>query len=98
MPKRQPDQVITLRVEAGEYERQNILKPVAEIGQLANTVKSVGALAGGLALVAGAYAVWTLWDTFGEAGQKLDAMANNDYVRNSQVGPFKTFLNLWKIV
>lgn len=40
MPKAKPDTVYVHRVEAGEWERQNILKPVAELGETVQLLKT----------------------------------------------------------
>ena len=44
MPKAKPTQVIVHRISAGEWERQNILKPVADVAKNAKIV-STAALA-----------------------------------------------------
>jgi len=41
MPKAKPTQVIVHRIEAGTWERENLLKPVAEVGKTARMINSV---------------------------------------------------------
>ena len=40
MPKAKPTQVITHRIEAGEWERQNILRPVADMAKITKSVQA----------------------------------------------------------
>ena len=40
MPKAKPSSILVHRIEAGEWERQNILRPVAEVAQTAKIVST----------------------------------------------------------
>ena len=40
MPKKPADVVYIHRIEAGEWERKNVLKPIAEIGQTVKIIKT----------------------------------------------------------
>ena len=61
MPKAKPTQVITHRIEAGEWERQNILRPVADVAKAAAIVStaSLAVVCAGVGL-AGYSAYWFL--------------------------------------
>jgi len=67
MPRRKSDYVHTIRIEAGRWEREKLLKPVADIAGTANMIRSVGMAAGGVALVGGAYALYWLVDALYDA-------------------------------
>ena len=72
MPKAKPTQVITHRIELGEWERQNIGKPVAETAQAASMISSIGIAGFGAAAIGATYAVWKLWDVFSFAKEKVE--------------------------
>jgi hypothetical protein len=75
MPKSKPNQVIVHRIEAGEWERQNILRPVANITQVTKAVQ-----AGALTIVcvgvgmAGYSAYWFMKKTAGWAQDAKDVL------------------------
>lgn len=58
MPKRAPDQVITHRVELGEWERQNVVRPIADVRIVKDAATGAAYLVG-----AGAFgvAIFILW-------------------------------------
>lgn len=64
MPKAKPDVVYVHRIEAGEWERQNILKPIADMNETLQTLKTASYVVMGGA-TAGAVAVaWVLGKKF----------------------------------
>ena len=73
MPKAKPTQVITHRIELGEWERQNIGRPLADTAQVASVGVSIGTAAFGVAAVGATYAIWKLWDVFSYAKEKVEA-------------------------
>ena len=76
MPKRSPDQVITHRIELGEWERQNIGKPVSETAQAASMLSSLGVAGFGVAAIGATYAIWKLWGVFEYAAEKVASAGN----------------------
>ena len=76
MPKRQPDQVITHRIELGEWERQNLGRPVAESTQVSSVLQSLGVAGFGTAAIFATYALWKLWGVFDFAKEKLEVVAD----------------------
>ena len=79
MPKAKPDVVYIHRIEAGEWERKNVLKPIAEIGQTVKIIKTAAFVAVPI-LGAGALYVtwWTLDAIYGwiePMKEKLEALS-----------------------
>ena len=66
MPKAKPTSINVVRIEAGEWERQNILRPVADVAKAAKIVSTVSmaAVCAGVGL-AGYSAYWFLKVTSG---------------------------------
>lgn len=96
MPKSKPTQVITHRIEMGEWERQNIGKPVATTVSNAALVTSGGVLLLGGAGVAVAYALWKFWDVFDTASGMLlgdDLVEGGFLSRLPGIGPFFRVVN-----
>jgi len=58
MPKSKPDVVYVHRIEAGEWERQNILKPVADLSQTLQMLRTASFVVVGGAT---ASAVWVAY-------------------------------------
>jgi len=71
MPRRKSDQVVTVRIEAGRWEREKLLKPIADIAGTANMIRSVGLAVGGVALVGGAYVAYLAVDSIWGVGQNV---------------------------
>ena len=71
MPKRSPDQVITHRIELGEYERKQIVAPLNDAMQAKAILSSAGILLLGGGVAFGAYTVWWLWDTLHNIGSTI---------------------------
>ena len=88
MPKAKPTQVITHRIELGEWERKHIGKPVADSAQAASVITSVGVAGVGAAAIFATYALWKLWDVFSFAKQKLDSVTNPLYEDGPSVSDF----------
>lgn len=78
MPKAKPTQIITHRIELGEWERQNIAKPVSETAQLENLMKAGGMLLTGLGITAGAYTAYKIGHSvYGWADDIYDNIREN---------------------
>ena len=77
MPKAKPTQVITHRIEMGEWERQNIGKPVATASSNAALITSGGVVVAAGALAAGAYAVWKFWEVFDDFKDRVSSGFDN---------------------
>ena len=58
MPKAKPSQIIVHRIEAGTWERDNLLRPVADVAQTANTIRAYGIAAIPVVLAGGVYVAW----------------------------------------
>ena len=102
MPKAKPTQVITHRIELGEWERQNIGKPVSDTAQAASVVTSLGIAGVGVAAIGATYAIWELWDVFSFAKQKLDLVTEPLYeggpsTSDFTLGPLRTIGQLRRI-
>jgi len=77
MPKSKPTQVITHRIEMGEWERKNIGKPVATATNNAALITSGGVAVAATALAAGAYAVWKFWEVFDDFSDRVTSGFDN---------------------
>ena len=82
MPKAKPTSINVHRIEAGEWERQNILRPVADIAKITKSVQAgaVTIVCVGVGL-AGYSAYWFLKKTGGwasDAKQSLDNLLWGD--------------------
>lgn len=84
MPKRKPDQVITHRIELGEYERKEILAPLNDALQFKAVLSSAGVLLLGGGVAFGAYTVWWLWDTLHNIGKTA-----KDFEETTGINPFR---------
>ena len=77
MPKAKPDVVYIHRIEAGEWERQNILKPVADLNQTVKTMKTASYVVIGGATASAVWVAWVLGKKFigftETAGELFDA-------------------------
>ena len=71
MPKAKPDVVYIHRIEAGEWERQNVLKPIAEIGQTLKIIKTAVFVT---APILGAGALFVAWHVFDSIYGWIDPM------------------------
>jgi hypothetical protein len=58
MPKSKPTQIIVHRIEAGTWEREQLLRPVADVAQTANQIRSYGIAAIPVVLAGGVYVAW----------------------------------------
>jgi len=58
MPKAKPTQIIVHRLEAGTWEREQLLRPVADVAQTANQIRSYGIAAIPVVLAGGVYVAW----------------------------------------
>ena len=74
MPKAKPTQVLVHRIEAGEWERQNLLRPIADVGKTVKYVQAgaISVVCVGVGL-AGYSAYWWLKKTakWGEDAKDL---------------------------
>lgn len=78
MPKAKPTQVITHRIEMGQWERDNIGKPVAETAQNAKMISSIGIAGIGVGVIAGAYAAYKIGRSlYGWADDIYDGIRDN---------------------
>jgi len=101
MPRRKSDYVHTIRIEAGRWEREKLLKPVADIAGTANMIRSVGIAAAGVGLVGGAYALYWLVDSLYDAyknvpkdiGKKIFDTTFRSFFKTT-VGPMQ-FMDAW---
>jgi len=64
MPKAKPAVVYIHRIEAGEWERQNILKPVADLNQTVKTMKTASYVVIGGATASAVWVAWVLGKKF----------------------------------
>jgi len=85
MPKSKPTQVITHRIEMGEWERRNIGKPVATATSNASLLTSAGVVLVGGAGVATAYALWKLWDVFDTAKESWDLLTGDVEIGDKKI-------------
>jgi hypothetical protein len=60
MPKAKPTQIIVHRIEAGTWEREQLLRPVADVAQTANQIRSYGIAAIPVVLAGGVYVAWKI--------------------------------------
>lgn len=76
MPKAKPTQVYVHRIEAGEWERQNLLKPAADIAQTVKVLKTAAFVAMPVVAGGGLYLAWWVCDALygwiDPAKQKMD--------------------------
>ena len=71
MPKKPADVVYIHRIEAGEWERKNVLKPIAEIGQTVKIIKTALFVA---VPVLGGGALFLAWHVFDSIYGWIDPM------------------------
>ena len=93
MPKRPPDQVITHRIELGEYERQNGLKPYEDMLQVKTVLNGLGAVGVGFGIAVAGYSVYWLWQTLYGIGDKIE-----DFVADGgdqKIAKSIPFVGLW---
>ena len=77
MPKAKPTQIITHRIELGQYERDR-LGPFIESKAVANNLQSAGIAIAGLGVVAGAYAAYKIGHSlYGWADDIYDGIREN---------------------
>ena len=60
MPKAKPTQVIVHRIEAGAWERENILRPVSRTAETARLITAGAAIIGALGVAGAAYVLYHL--------------------------------------
>ncbi len=60
MPKAKPTQIIVHRLEAGTWERENLLRPVADTAQTVNQIRAFGIAAIPAVLAGGVYVAWKI--------------------------------------
>ena len=60
MPKAKPDVIYVHRIEAGSWERENILKPIQEIGDTVKIIRTASIVAIGGATVGAVGVAWYL--------------------------------------
>jgi hypothetical protein len=98
MPKSKPTQVITHRVELGEWERQNILKPITEVRVVKDAATGTAYL-----VAAGAFgvAVFILWqvmeELYGWFSGLIDRIPTNveEVTQNSPTGSPAVRIRNW---
>ena len=95
MPKRSPDQVITHRIELGEYERKRIIAPMNDALQAKAILSSAGILLIGGGVAFGAYTLWWFWDTLhniGEAWENVSETKAGKLARFAIPAPLRIFI------
>jgi hypothetical protein len=93
MPKSKPDVVYVHRIEAGSWERENLLKPVAEIGQTVQLLRTASFVVIGVATASAVSVAWVLGKKYlGIVDDFKDVVdRGKEAVKQSWIDPAKYF-------
>ena len=87
MPKAKPDVIYVHRIEAGSWERENILKPIQEIGDTVKMIRTAAFVVVGGATASAVMVAWTLGKKYLDIAEDFKDVAKGTWITLKEIDP-----------